>query len=443
MKKTVKQMIAVLLTMLLVCSVMPLAFAYTVSSGTVGSLTWTLDSNGTLTVSGNGAMPVMERFPWETYKSQVKSLTIGTGVTEIAEGAFWECKNLTNVSIPNTVGQIDGLAFAGCTALTDLVIPSSVKTIGVDCFRECKNLRSVSLNYGLEKLEWRAFYSCSKLRTISIPGSLKEFDSEVFKDCEELTSATIENGIREIGKFAFWGCTNLRTLNLPSSLKVIKPGAFWKCQVLNNVTLPEGLQEIDVAAFSECFALDSITIPKSTTLVDYMSFNGCTAMRDFKVLNPSCILNDPFEQAPEDKAAQIRLDYIWSVPAYSHYKLTVYGYAGSTAETYAKATNKSFVVMEGEPAADGFLAKLKAAFSNLLAMLKPLLDNVINALKGLFGAVNSNPQQPADPQQPTQPAQSGSETSQTIDAAGLLSKLAEMFRSLLAQLLQANATATV
>ena len=69
--------------------------------------------------------------------------------------------------------------------------------------------------------------------------------------------------------------------------------------------------------------------------------------------------------------------------------------------------------------------------------------NVINALKGLFGAVNSNPQQPADPQQPTQPAQSGSETSQTIDAAGLLSKLAEMFRSLLAQLLQANATATV
>ena len=58
MKKTVKQMIAVLLTMLLVCSVMPLAFAYTVSSGTVGSLTWTLDSNGTLTVSGNGAMHI-------------------------------------------------------------------------------------------------------------------------------------------------------------------------------------------------------------------------------------------------------------------------------------------------------------------------------------------------------------------------------------------------
>lgn len=219
--------------------------------------------------------------------------------------------------------------------------------------------------------------------------------------------------------------------------------AFFQCGYLNNVTLPEGLKEISAAAFCECTSLESIKIPKSTRIVDYMSFNGCISMRDFTVLNPSCLLNGPFELVPEDKGAEVRLDYIWSVPAYSHYKLTVYGYAGSTAETYAKATNKAFTVIEGEPAANEFLSTLKAAFSNLLAMLKPLLENVINALKGLFGAVNSNPQQPSDPQQPTQPVQSDSETSQTIDAASLLSKLAEMFRSLLAQLLQANTTATV
>ena len=418
MKKAGKKAIAVLLTMLLLCSVMPLAFAYTVSSGTVGSLTWTLDSTGTLTVSGNGAMPDMDRFPWEAYKSQVKSLTIGTGVTEIAEGAFWECKNLTNVSIPNTVEQIDGLAFGGCSALTDLVIPGSVKTIGVDCFRECKNLRSVSLNYGLEELEWRAFYSCTKLRTISIPGSLKGFDSEVFKDCEELTSVTIENGVEEIGRFAFWGCTNLRTLNLPSSLKTIKPGAFWKCQFLNNVTLPEGLQEIDVAAFSECFALDSVTIPKSTTLVDYMAFNGCTAMRDFKVLNPSCLLNDPFEQAPAEKANEIRLDYIWDVPAYSHYKLTVYGYAGSTAETYAKRTNKNFTVLEGEPTGADF-------FTRVLALLNPLIQRMKLILEHLFTALFQSIQQ-TDTTQPVQQEQT---------AFDILNQLFSVCRSILSKVI--------
>jgi len=227
----------------------------------------------------------------------------------------------------------------------------------------------------------------------------------------------------------FRGCYNLKTINLPDTLTTIQGAAFWKCSSLNNVTLPEGLKEIGAAAFCECTSLESITIPKSTTIVDYMSFNGCIAMRDFTVLNPSCTLNDPFEQAPKDKADQIRMDYIWDVPAYNHYKLTVHGYAGSTAEAYAKATNKPFTVIENEPQATDFLSTLRAAFNNLLAMLKPMLDNLMSALKGLFGSVSVNPQQPADPAQPTQPAQPSdpaqpaSEAGQAFDFNALLNRL--------------------
>jgi len=199
MKKTGKQMLAVLLILLLVCSVMPTAVAYTVSSGTVGSLTWALDSNGTLTVSGNGAMPDYDstndiNLPWAPYIAQTKKLVIEDGITAIGFFAFKDFIALKEVSIADTVEKIDDGAFWNCTALTTLSLSKKLKEIGMDAFRNCDGLTQLVLPTGLEVLDWHSFAECDGLTSVTIPGSVTELEWQVFENCTALRTVTIQQG---------------------------------------------------------------------------------------------------------------------------------------------------------------------------------------------------------------------------------------------------------
>ena len=90
-------------------------------SGTTGPLTWKLE-NGTLTISGTGAMPDYNSFtvPWYKYRSSIRQVTIPNSVTSIGNYAFSECSSLTSITIPNSVTSIGNYAFYGCTALVTL-----------------------------------------------------------------------------------------------------------------------------------------------------------------------------------------------------------------------------------------------------------------------------------------------------------------------------------
>ncbi|MCR4765236.1 MAG: leucine-rich repeat domain-containing protein, partial [Bacteroidaceae bacterium] len=48
---------------------------------------------------------------------------------------FLFCKNLTSITIPDSVTSIDGYAFSGCSALTFITIPNSISVISDGCFR--------------------------------------------------------------------------------------------------------------------------------------------------------------------------------------------------------------------------------------------------------------------------------------------------------------------
>ena len=140
-------------------------------SGTCGdNLTWTL-SNGTLTISGTGAMEDYyygsSSAPWYDYHSSIRSVIISDGVTSIGSSAFYGCSSLTSVTIPNSVTSIGGSAFAYCSSLTSVTIPNGVTSIWSYAFSDCTSLTSVTIPNSVRLIIARAFYKCSSLLSIT------------------------------------------------------------------------------------------------------------------------------------------------------------------------------------------------------------------------------------------------------------------------------------
>mgnify|MGYP000363232512 CR=1 FL=1 len=144
------------------------------ASGTCGeNLTWILDENGTLTISGTGAMtsPVW----WNSYKDSIKTVVIKDGVTTIEEGAFEDCENLTSITIPASVTKIGDYAFENCTNLTHASIKSSVVSIGRYAFNNCEGLANITISGSLTKIGDYAFSGCSNLTDVYYDGTEEQW----------------------------------------------------------------------------------------------------------------------------------------------------------------------------------------------------------------------------------------------------------------------------
>jgi len=142
-----KLWLALLCAILLLGMFSATALAETVDSGTCGeNLTWTLDDQGVLTISGEGEMDDY-RFdgrPWGySFNDQIASIVIDDGVRNIGGCAFTDFTKLKKVSLGKGVTSIEIGAFYGCNSLDSCIIPGNVKEIGWGAFRECKSLKSV------------------------------------------------------------------------------------------------------------------------------------------------------------------------------------------------------------------------------------------------------------------------------------------------------------
>ncbi len=144
-------------------------------------------------------------------KSLSGEYSIKTGTKTIADYAFYECDNLTSITLLDSVTSIGDVAFMGCTSLTSISIPDNVTTIGEETFCNCSSLTSITIPGGVTSIGWSAFYGCSSLTSITIP-----------------------DGVTSIGDYAFNGCLNLKTLYIKSPLIA---------QTLVNGTVCGGLAE--------------------------------------------------------------------------------------------------------------------------------------------------------------------------------------------------------
>ena len=157
-----KRIFSFVLAVLMIASFLPATAlaADIVDSGTCGAkgsnLTWTLDSEGVLTISGSGDMrgydPSVFGAPWDGRR--IKSAVIAEGVTSIGDSAFSYCTSLTSVTIPDSVTSIGEQAFYDCTSLTSVTIPDSVTSIGGWAFEDCTSLTDVY--YAGSEAQWKA-----------------------------------------------------------------------------------------------------------------------------------------------------------------------------------------------------------------------------------------------------------------------------------------------
>ena len=135
-----KRLLSFVLAALMIASLLPATAlaADIVASGTCGAegdgsnLTWTLDSEGVLTISGSGDMhDYVYSSPWHENGNQIRSVLMENGVTGIGNFAFFECISLTSMTIPDSVTCIGNCAFKDCSSLASVTIPDGVASIGV------------------------------------------------------------------------------------------------------------------------------------------------------------------------------------------------------------------------------------------------------------------------------------------------------------------------
>ena len=190
-------------------------YNYEPTSGTCGdNLTWTLDADGTLTISGTGDMYGYGTFvddthaPWYEQRDEITAIVIESGVTSIGESAFENCSLLSSVSIPDSVTAIEDSAFFLCVSLTSVTIPAGITDIEPNVFGSCESLSSVSIPDSVTFIGDSAFRGTS-LTSVTIPDNVTFIGDSVFHNCASLTSVTIPKSVDSIGDFAFYNCDSL------------------------------------------------------------------------------------------------------------------------------------------------------------------------------------------------------------------------------------------
>ena len=140
------------------------------------------------------------------YRSMLKRVEIGSGVTNVGTGAFYKCYSLNNVKISSGVTTIDGNAFYYCYSLANIEIPNSVTTIG---------------NY--------AFYYCYSLNNVKISDNVQRINNYTFGYCYSLNNVKISSGVTTINDNAFTACYSLASIEIPNSVTIIQRYAFQTC----------------------------------------------------------------------------------------------------------------------------------------------------------------------------------------------------------------------
>lgn len=231
------------------------------------------------------------------------SVTIPNSVTSIGRMAFQECEDLTSVTLPNSITSIEHATFARCSSLTSVSIPNSVTSIGASAFGFCTSLASLTIPSSVTSIGDRAFYLVKHIEyhgtatggpwgAISMNGY--QNNDFIYSDSTETTLlayighdtvVTVANTVDTIGPNAFYSCSWLTSVSLPNSVTSIGGGAFDGCKSLTSMTIPNSVTTIEQGLFYGCEGLTSVTIPNSVTKICYSAFTRCTSIASLSIPN--------------------------------------------------------------------------------------------------------------------------------------------------------------
>ena len=225
--------------------------------GTLGDISWSYyESEQKLILVGynSGIMPGYNNeksYPWYQYRDNIKTLVIGSGVHSIASYAFYNYKNLEEVTPADYISpleRIDEYAFSKCVNLNYVSnFFWDLKTIGDSAFRDTYSLKEITISFSVENIGQYAF-SASGLTSVT------------FQDEEDFKASSLKT----IGREAFSGTRLTGELVLPRKLETIGAGAF-SFSDMRSVTIKSGVKNIGTFAFGNCANLAEIDFEHETS----------------------------------------------------------------------------------------------------------------------------------------------------------------------------------
>lgn len=241
--------------------------------------------------------------------TRLTDITVGKGVTSVGTEAFYNCP-ISRAEIPSSLashiskeslqsvtvfgGDLEDWAFAYSKELRSISVGEGVTSIGSKAFYDCTRLNTVELNPSVKTIDYDAFYSCP-VEHVTLPIELLvhidkkwlksaiindgvEIYAGAFADCKHLTRVNIDAQITSISNNAFNACVALEEITLPESLITLGDKVFKNCSVLKEIKLPKNLKSIGSSAFEYCSELSAIYIPLGVTDVGYFAFLNCPSL---------------------------------------------------------------------------------------------------------------------------------------------------------------------
>lgn len=246
--------------------------------------------------------------------TNIRDVTLYSGIEYIGAETFANCYNLTSISLNDGLIEIGAGAFMNCDKLTSIKLPDSLSSIAGDAFYNCSSLMSVNIPSGITWIGDGAFAGCISLSTfegpsnghywcdgpmlfeynclvaypsakgsVTIPSTVTDVYDSVFERCTELVSITIPNTISSIGINMFSECTSLENVSLAYGITTIEFNAFENCSSLKNIELPDSITHIDANAFSGCSSIETITLPSSLDAIPNRAFSGCSSLKTISI----------------------------------------------------------------------------------------------------------------------------------------------------------------
>ena len=232
-----------------------------------------------------------KRLIWYPMTSKADTFEVPDGIRIIGDSAFFNCNNLTSITLPGSVKSIGDNAFYNCDSLTLINLPDSITSIGNGAFSSCRSLTSIMLPDSITDLGANPWSTCENLAMINVSpkhSSLAVIDGVLYSKADkrlvwypmtsEADTYEVPDGIRIIGGQAFYSCNSLISITLPDSITAIGDFAFGSCHSLTSIALPDSITNIGNYAFCFCHSLTSITLPDSVTTIGYGAFIDCESL---------------------------------------------------------------------------------------------------------------------------------------------------------------------
>lgn len=218
------------------------------------------------------------------------------------------------------------------------------------------SVKTVTIKSGVTSIGFEAFSNFTSLTSITIPDSVTFVDDWSFENCYSLKNVTFPDSVTSIGECLFNGCTSLGNIVIHKNVSKITAYEYAGCTNLTSITIPDYVTSIDHDAFNSCTSLTSATIPNSVTSIEWDAFYNCSSLTTVTISNSVTSIGE----------------YAFDGCA-NH--LTIYGFAGSYAQTYAQNNSIPFVALDSiytfteAGAAAGYTAETRNAPEKAYAIL--------------------------------------------------------------------------